>query len=150
MPRRAARRYGGRRKEGRKASRPQPVSTALPPYRPTALDTLSWNRLHKRYVSLTTMTPFDLIAIGGGTAGLVTRKNGRIVGATVLGSGAGDLILPLVMAMNARMKISMLSHVVYPYPTMVEGVKRAADSYSRERFAGRTGEWLRKVVRWLK
>ena len=96
------------------------------------------------------MTPFDLIAIGGGTAGLVTRKNGRIVGATVLGSGAGDLILPLVMAMNARMKISMLSHVVYPYPTMVEGVKRAADSYCREQFAGRTGEWLRKVVRWLK
>ncbi len=136
------------------------------------------------------MTPFNLIAIGGETAGvvtaagaaslglraalvegealggdclwtgcvpskegfikIVTRKNGRIVGATVLGSGAGDLILPVVMAMNARMKISRLSNIVYPYPTMVEGVKRAADSYYREQFAGRTGEWLKKVVRWLK
>ncbi len=81
---------------------------------------------------------------------IVTRKQGRIVGATVVGSGAGDLILPLVMAMNARMKISRLSHLVYPYPTMAEGVKRAADSYYREQFAGRTGEWLKKVVRWLK
>ncbi|MCH8144403.1 MAG: mercuric reductase [Gemmatimonadetes bacterium] len=95
----------------------------------------------------------DRAIVDGHTEGfikIVTRKNGRIVGATVLGSGAGDLILPVVMAMNARMKISQLSHIVYPYPTMVEGVKRAADSYYRERFAGRTGEWLRKVVRWLK
>ena len=95
----------------------------------------------------------DRAIVDGHTEGfvkIVTRKNGRIVGATVVGSGAGDLILPVVMAMNARMKISKLSHVVYPYPTMVEGVKRAADSYYRERFAGRTGEWLRKVVRWLK
>jgi pyruvate/2-oxoglutarate dehydrogenase complex dihydrolipoamide dehydrogenase (E3) component len=95
----------------------------------------------------------DRAIVDGHTEGfikIVTRKNGRIVGATVLGSGAGDLILPVVMAMNGRMKISKLSHVVYPYPTMVEGVKRAADSYYREQFAGRTGEWLRKVVRWLK
>jgi len=95
----------------------------------------------------------DRAIVDGHTEGfikIVTRKNGRIVGATVLGSGAGDLILPVVMAMNGRMKISSLSHVVYPYPTMVEGVKRAADSYYREQFAGRTGEWLRKVVRWLK
>ena len=95
----------------------------------------------------------DRAIVDGHTEGfikIVTRKNGRIVGATVLGSGAGDLILPVVMAMNGRMKISRLSHVVYPYPTMVEGVKRAADSYYREQFAGRTGEWLRKVVRWLK
>ncbi len=75
---------------------------------------------------------------------------GRPANTDGLGSGAGDLILPLVMAMNARMKISRLSHVVYPYPTTVEGVKRAVDSYYREQFAGRTGEWLRKGVRWLK
>ena len=45
---------------------------------------------------------------------------GRPANTDGLGSGAGDLILPLVMAMNARMKISRLSHVVYPYPTTVE------------------------------
>ena len=95
----------------------------------------------------------DRAIVDGHTEGfikIVTRKNGRIVGATVLASGAGDLILPVVMAMNGRMKISQLSHIVYPYPTMVEGVKRTADSYYREQFVGRTGEWLRKVVRWLK
>ena len=98
-------------------------------------------------------TDLDRAMVDGRTEGfvkVVTNKRGRILGGTVVGNGAGDLIVPLVMAMKHGMKISSLSHVVYPYPTMVEGVKRAADSYYREQFAGRTGEWLKKVVQWLK
>lgn len=81
---------------------------------------------------------------------IVTRPNGRVLGATIVASGAGNLIMPLVMAMKQGMKISQLSQFVYPYPTMAEGVKRAADDYYRQRFAGRTGDWLKKVVRWLR
>jgi len=81
---------------------------------------------------------------------IVARRSGRIVGATVVGSGAGDLIVPLAMAMKHRLKVSKLSHLVYPYPTMAEGVKRAADSYYREKLAGRPGAWVRRVVRWLR
>jgi pyruvate/2-oxoglutarate dehydrogenase complex dihydrolipoamide dehydrogenase (E3) component len=81
---------------------------------------------------------------------IVTRRSGRILGATVVASGAGDLIMPLVLAMKQRLKVSKLSQLVYPYPTMAEGVKRAADSYYIEKFAGRPGAWLRRVVRWLR
>jgi pyruvate/2-oxoglutarate dehydrogenase complex dihydrolipoamide dehydrogenase (E3) component len=81
---------------------------------------------------------------------IVTRRSGRILGATVVASGAGDLIMPLVLAIKQGLKVSKLSQFVYPYPTMAEGVKRAADSYYFEKFAGRPGAWLRRVVRWLR
>jgi len=80
---------------------------------------------------------------------IVTRRGGRIVGATVVGSGAGDLLAPLVLAMRRRIPLPKLSQMVYPYPTMSEGIKRAADAYYRAKLAGRTGAWLRRVVRWL-
>jgi len=81
---------------------------------------------------------------------VVTKPNGKILGATVVGTGAGELLMPLVLAMKRGMKLPQLSQVIYPYPTMAEGIKRTADSYYRARLAGRTGEWLRRVVRWLK
>ena len=80
---------------------------------------------------------------------VVTRSRGRIVGATVVGSGAGELLAPLVLAMRRKIPLPKLSQIVYPYPTMSEGIKRTADAYYRARLAGRPGAWLRRVVRWL-
>ncbi len=80
---------------------------------------------------------------------VVTRKNGKILGATIVGSGAGDLLTPLVLAAKQGIKLPKLAQLVYSYPTMSEGIKRTADSYYREKLAGRTGALLRRVVRWL-
>jgi pyruvate/2-oxoglutarate dehydrogenase complex dihydrolipoamide dehydrogenase (E3) component len=80
---------------------------------------------------------------------VITRPNGRIVGATIVAAGAGELLMPLVLAMRSGIPLPRLSHVIYPYPTMAEGVKRTADNYYRERLAGRSGRWLRRTVRWL-
>jgi pyruvate/2-oxoglutarate dehydrogenase complex dihydrolipoamide dehydrogenase (E3) component len=99
------------------------------------------------------MTDLDRAIVDGHDAGfvkIVTRRGGKIVGATVVASGAGDLLIPLVMAVKQGIKLPKLSQLVYPYPTMSEGIKRAADSYYREKLAGRPGEWLKRVVRWLK
>jgi len=87
--------------------------------------------------------------IDTGFVAIVTRPNGKILGATIVGSGAGDLLVPLVLAMKRGITLPSLARIVYPYPTMAEGIKRAADGYYRERLAGRTGTWLRRVVRWL-
>ncbi len=80
---------------------------------------------------------------------IVTRRNGKIVGATIVASGAGELIMPLVLAIKHKISLPKLAQVVYPYPTMAEGVKRAADNYYRAKLAGWTGKALRRVVRWL-
>lgn len=94
----------------------------------------------------------DRAIVDGETTGfvkIVTRPNGSILGATIVASGAGNLIMPIVLAMAHGIALPKLSQVVYPYPTMVEGIKRAADSYYRAKVAGRSGALLRKVVRWL-
>jgi pyruvate/2-oxoglutarate dehydrogenase complex dihydrolipoamide dehydrogenase (E3) component len=94
----------------------------------------------------------DRAIVDGHTAGFVkavTRRGGRLIGATVVGSGAGDLLVPFVLAMRRRIPLPKLSQIVYPYPTMSEGIKRTADAYYRAKLAGRSGQWLRRVVRWL-
>ena len=47
-------------------------------------------------------------------------------------------------------KLSQIAGTIFPYPTMVEGVKRAADAYQRERLEGTGGRVLKKVISWLK
>ncbi len=80
---------------------------------------------------------------------VVTRKRGTILGATIVASGAGELIMPLVIAMKRGIPFPKLAQVVYPYPTMVEGVKRTADGYYRAKLSGNSGKLLRRVVQWL-
>ena len=77
-------------------------------------------------------------------------RKGRILGATVVGKGAGELIVPIVLARKHGLSLADISGTIFPYPTMAEGVKRAADAYQRTRLEGAAGGILRKVVRWLK
>jgi hypothetical protein len=74
---------------------------------------------------------------------------GRILGATIVAHDAGNLLQPLVLAMKHGLKLSDVADTVFPYPTMVEGVKRAADAYQRGRLEGTGGRILKKVVSWL-
>ena len=48
--------------------------------------------------------------------------------------------------MKAGLKITALSTTVHVYPTLSQGVKKAADQYYREKlFSG----WFPKLARWL-
>lgn len=104
----------------------------------------------------TTFTyPFDDLdrAIADGeTKGFVkisADRKGRILGATILGSGAGELLMPITLAKQNGLPLSKISGTIFPYPTRVEGVKRAADAYQRTRLEGTGGRILKKVVGWL-
>ncbi len=77
-------------------------------------------------------------------------RKGKILGATILGHGAGDLLQPLVLAKTHGLTLADISNTIFPYPTMVEGVKRAAGEYQRARLDGPAGKVLKKVVSWLK
>jgi pyruvate/2-oxoglutarate dehydrogenase complex dihydrolipoamide dehydrogenase (E3) component len=60
---------------------------------------------------------------------VMVAKGGRIVGATMVGAHAGELILPWVIAIQQRLKIGAMASVIAPYPTLSEISKRAAGSY---------------------
>ena len=74
---------------------------------------------------------------------------GRILGATILGYMAGELLQPIVLAMTHGLPLSKVADTIFPYPTMAEGIKRAANVYQRTRLEGLAGRVLKKVVSWL-
>jgi pyruvate/2-oxoglutarate dehydrogenase complex dihydrolipoamide dehydrogenase (E3) component len=83
-----------------------------------------------------------------GLVKIVTRKGGLIVGASILGAGAGDLILPWALAISQKLKIGALANLIVPYPTRGEAGKRAAASfYTPTLFSARTHRLVRLLAR---
>jgi pyruvate/2-oxoglutarate dehydrogenase complex dihydrolipoamide dehydrogenase (E3) component len=81
-----------------------------------------------------------------GLVKIVLGRNGRVIGASILGAGAGDLILPWALAISQKLKIGALANLIVPYPTRGEASKRAAGCYyTPTLFSPRT----RRLVRFL-
>jgi dihydrolipoamide dehydrogenase len=57
------------------------------------------------------------------------RFSGRLLSATVVGPHAGELVQLLTWAQRRRVSLWQLSRHVVAYPTLSEGIKRAADAF---------------------
>lgn len=57
---------------------------------------------------------------------LVTTPKGRLLGATVTGSRAGEIIALLGLAASKKMSLRDLAGLVFAYPTLSEATRRAA------------------------
>lgn len=68
-----------------------------------------------------------------GFAKLVTDRRGRLLGAHIIGSDAGNYLAECVLALRKGMKIGELSRTVHVYPTLSEISKKTADAYYREK-----------------
>ena len=91
----------------------------------------------------------DRVATDRSVEGLIkviTSKKGRILGATIFGPHAGELIAPWVLALNNNLKIGAMARMVVPYPTYGEVSKRAAGSFYTSTLFGPR---MHKIVRWL-
>ncbi|MGL1922491.1 MAG: FAD-dependent oxidoreductase [Hyphomicrobiales bacterium] len=64
-----------------------------------------------------------------GKAQFYVTKKGLVVGATILGENAGELISILALMISQKIKISKLATLTVAYPTLAELVKRAAQDY---------------------
>ena len=82
-------------------------------------------------------------------AGMVkvfVTKKGRVLGVSIVGRHAGELLLPWSLAITEKIPIGKIAGAIVPYPTLSEVSKRAAGSfYTDSLFSDRT----RKVVRAL-
>jgi pyruvate/2-oxoglutarate dehydrogenase complex dihydrolipoamide dehydrogenase (E3) component len=78
----------------------------------------------------------------GGFVKVVARKGSdRILGATVVGAHAGELIAELTLAMTHGIGLGKLAATIHAYPTHAEAVRKAGDAWNRTR--------LTPLVRWL-
>ncbi len=63
----------------------------------------------------------------GGLVKLLVDKQGMILGGHILAEEAGDLLAPIILAMQTGATVETLAATIMPYPNMVEGVRWAAD-----------------------
>ncbi len=81
-----------------------------------------------------------------GAVKVVLRRNGRILGASILDSHAGELVHVWVVAIQAGLKLSHVARIIAPYPTLGEANKMAAiEFYKGKVFNDRS----RRLVRLL-
>lgn len=85
-----------------------------------------------------------------GLAKIVLGRKGQILGATIVGPHAGELIGMWAVAISARLKIGKIANAVLPYPTLSEVSKRVAGSYYTTRlFGAGTRRLVGLVQNWL-
>jgi pyruvate/2-oxoglutarate dehydrogenase complex dihydrolipoamide dehydrogenase (E3) component len=81
------------------------------------------------------MDDVDRARLEGTTEGFfrVHLKAGSdtILGATMVGEHAGDLVTQITQAMTVGTGLGKLGEVIYPYPTTAEVVRKAADAWNR-------------------
>ncbi len=78
---------------------------------------------------------------------VITDKKGMILGATIVGAEAGELIATWILAISQKMNIRALTGVVLPYPTLSEISKRVAIDFFVPRL---TRPMVRRIIRWLR
>jgi pyruvate/2-oxoglutarate dehydrogenase complex dihydrolipoamide dehydrogenase (E3) component len=69
----------------------------------------------------------------------------KILGATVVGVHAGDVLHELVVAAKHGVGLSKLSATIHAYPTLSQSVQRVADTYQRTKLTPRVAG----IFRWL-
>ncbi len=67
---------------------------------------------------------------------VVTGKRGRILGVTLVGRHAGELLQPWILAITQGLKIGAMAGIIAPYPTLGEINKRAAGAYFTDALFG--------------
>ncbi len=78
---------------------------------------------------------------------VITTRKGDILGATIVGAQAGELIAMWTLAIAQRLNVRSLTGIVLPYPTLSEIGKRAAIDYFTPRL---TSPWVRRIIAWLR
>ena len=78
---------------------------------------------------------------------VITTKRGRILGASIVGEHAGELIQMWVLAITRKMKIGALTSIISPYPTLSEINKRVAYTYY---LPSLTNPMIRRIIGWLR
>jgi len=85
-----------------------------------------------------------------GLVKVVVSPKGLILGASIVGLHAGELIQPWILAISQHMKIGAMASAIAPYPTLAEVNKRIAGSfYTDKLFSATTKRIVRFLMRWF-
>ncbi|HLH88923.1 MAG TPA: FAD-dependent oxidoreductase [Xanthobacteraceae bacterium] len=78
---------------------------------------------------------------------VIVTHRGRVLGATIAGRNAGELIATWTLAVEQRLNIRAFAGTVVAYPTLAEIGKRAAVTYFAPNL---TSPLVRRIIAWLR
>ncbi|MFD2176829.1 FAD-dependent oxidoreductase [Veronia pacifica] len=79
---------------------------------------------------------------------LTPKGKDKILGATIVGSHAGDLLAEFTLAMRHGLGLNKILGTVHPYPTMSEATKYTAGIWKQKNAPKRLLEWVEKYHTW--
>uniref|UniRef100_A0A7S1Y2G5 Pyridine nucleotide-disulphide oxidoreductase dimerisation domain-containing protein n=1 Tax=Grammatophora oceanica TaxID=210454 RepID=A0A7S1Y2G5_9STRA len=77
----------------------------------------------------------------------VDAKTDKILGASIVGPNAGNMISEVTLAMQSGTGLGSLAAVIHPYPTTGEVVRQAGDIYNKTRLTNTVKSLLRGVIK---
>lgn len=64
---------------------------------------------------------------------IVTKKwSSKILGCTIVGERAGEMLAQITLAMEANIPMRRLSNLIHPYPTYSRAIRKTADKWLKE------------------
>ncbi|HIF9071562.1 TPA: dihydrolipoyl dehydrogenase [Photobacterium damselae] len=81
---------------------------------------------------------------------ITPKGKDTILGATIVGANAGDLLAEFTLAMRHNLGLNKILATVHPYPTMSEAVKYTAGVWKRNNAPEKLLEWAAKYHRWMR
>eukprot|EP00531_Pseudo-nitzschia_arenysensis_P014515 CAMPEP_0116135326 /NCGR_PEP_ID=MMETSP0329-20121206/11131_1 /TAXON_ID=697910 /ORGANISM="Pseudo-nitzschia arenysensis, Strain B593" /LENGTH=683 /DNA_ID=CAMNT_0003630119 /DNA_START=68 /DNA_END=2119 /DNA_ORIENTATION=+ len=77
----------------------------------------------------------------------VDAKTDAILGCSVVGEGAGNMIGEVTLAMESGTGMGAMANVIHPYPTTSEVVRQAGDVYNKTKLTNTVKSLLRGIVK---
>ena len=100
------------------------------------------------------LSEVDRAILDGETNGFVRvylrRGSDRLLGATVVGAHAGDMISELTLAMKHQIGLKQIASTIHPYPTQAEAIRKLGDQYNRTRLTPTVASVMRRWLAWTR
>ncbi len=78
---------------------------------------------------------------------LVLDKKGIVIGATLVGNKAGEMLSLACLAVQNKLNINVFNSVIFPYPTQSEIYKAAASKYRKENVKTWQFKLLKNIIK---
>ncbi len=94
----------------------------------------------------------DRAITDGQTTGLIKvfakKWNGKILGASVVGAHAGEIISQYALAMKNGVTLRNFADTIHPYPSYGLGARRAADQWYIKNQSEAVVKWIQRIFRY--
>ncbi|KAL7451882.1 hypothetical protein ACHAWC_003661 [Mediolabrus comicus] len=93
----------------------------------------------------------DRALCDGETVGMVRirveEKSDKILGATIIGKNAGNMISEITLAMQSNVGLGSIANVIHPYPTNAEAIRQSGDLYNKTKLTPSAKSLLRGIIK---